>query len=284
MLTTYIRHHPLLGFIALTFSISYLVGIPFNNLVFNQITNSHEIVITYAPILITVLAPALSALIMTKLLNGRVGIREKLSSLSITKQTILPFCITPIITYFFTICTLVLIDIEPLILFKLSFHNWHLFVLHLAAQFFIVGIGEELGWRGWLLPYFLQTKSVAHATFLVFLIWSIWHLPKLMQSPFTVAVAFVLGFFALSTILSWVWLKYRGNIGLIAMIHASVNAPLFFIRGSSGSKYGITLDAIYTSWQIQCATYFILATLLLLFHKKNWWSRPKATRKHRVQV
>lgn len=46
------------------------------------------------------------------------------------------------------------------------------------ALFFLGGsLGEEFGWRGFLLPKLLEKRSAFSASLLIAAVWSVWHLP-----------------------------------------------------------------------------------------------------------
>lgn len=47
----------------------------------------------------------------------------------------------------------------------------------------IVGIFEELGWRGFLLPRLQRGRSALAAALIMGLMWLPWHLPELVSDP-----------------------------------------------------------------------------------------------------
>jgi len=105
---------------------------------------------------------------------------------------------------------------------------WPLLLIHLALQILIIGLGEELGWRGWLLPSLTARFGLARATALTALIWYVWHFPILLGG---VADAF---WFALTigglSILFALLLRWAGGSVLAsACAHGSINAPLVFL-------------------------------------------------------
>jgi membrane protease YdiL (CAAX protease family) len=51
-------------------------------------------------------------------------------------------------------------------------------IAHFALQLLVVGIGEEVGWRGWLLPRLHANYTLLRATAWTALVWLAWHLPK----------------------------------------------------------------------------------------------------------
>jgi membrane protease YdiL (CAAX protease family) len=57
---------------------------------------------------------------------------------------------------------------------KLPGLAWPLVALVWAATF---GLGEEAGWRGWLLPVLAERVTVFWASVLVAAVWIVWHAP-----------------------------------------------------------------------------------------------------------
>lgn len=92
------------------------------------------------------------------------------------------------------------------------------------------GLGEELGWRGFMLPQLARRRGALLATFWVALAWLLWHVPAFLLAdkgeadPFLPFVAIML---PLSAVLTWVY--YRSGEGLLApvLLHASLNASFY---------------------------------------------------------
>jgi uncharacterized protein len=92
----------------------------------------------------------------------------------------------------------------------------------------VLGFGEELGWRGYLLPKLMPLGKVK-AYSLMGLIWWLWHLPLLLigfdypgQNPLLGALMFMGLAMAVGTILNEMALRNRSSI-LAAWIHGVFN-------------------------------------------------------------
>ncbi len=93
----------------------------------------------------------------------------------------------------------------------------------LATRFFAGGgLGEELGWRGFMLPHLQSRSGAFKASLVIGVAHGAWHLPAfgvgaVLMTVFTVAGA---------VIMTWMYNRTRGNLLLPALMHASGNASL----------------------------------------------------------
>lgn len=131
----------------------------------------------------------------------------------------------------------------------------------------LFALGEELGWRGFLLPQLLPLGKW-RAIGLSGAIWGIWHAPAVLQGlnypghPIT-GVFSMIGFcMLLSVFLSWLYLR-ADSPWAPALAHGSLNAiaglPLIFLKdvdqifgGTLASLSGwipLTLLAVWLAWK-----------------------------------
>ncbi len=127
----------------------------------------------------------------------------------------------------------------------------------LLAPFFnmIFALGEELGWRGFLLPKLL-TLGQWRAVLLTGLIWGIWHAPVILQGwnypgyPVLGMLMMVVFTTLLGIILAWLYLNTHSPWSA-ALAHGSVNAvaglPVLFMKPGFNLAVGGTL-ATFPAW------------------------------------
>jgi len=103
----------------------------------------------------------------------------------------------------------------------------------LAAPLGVVAtLGEELGWRGFLVPRLLASTSFTRASVVTGLVWTAWHYPVVVavlpvfipKLPVAYALAcFTVSVMAISFVYSWLRLR-SGSVFPPALLHATSNA------------------------------------------------------------
>jgi membrane protease YdiL (CAAX protease family) len=102
------------------------------------------------------------------------------------------------------------------------------------VQSMSTGLGEEIGWRGFLTPRLTAIGGFIVATLITGLIWSSWHVPMLVLSDYNGGgdqrfeiASFMIMVIAISGAFAWLRLK-SGSLWPAATLHASHN---LFIQG-----------------------------------------------------
>ena len=105
----------------------------------------------------------------------------------------------------------------------------------------IVGLFEELGWRGFLLPRLQRARTALVAALLVGLVWLPWHLPELVSDRGERPLAqFVIYILAASVILAWLYNSTQASLPIVILFHAAFNVfTKFFLSELQGSHYVI---------------------------------------------
>jgi uncharacterized protein len=221
-------------FFALTFAISWGIGGLFLALptrlepIFGPLGPHNPVFYVLA------YAPTLSALILASVVGGGAGVRSLFAMLIRPFRTIwllVAFLLIPAIA-------LVLVLLLPLIGYArwpvsardifisvplILFNSWQVFQN-------TGPLGEELGWRGYALPRLLMARSALSASLLLGLVWSIWHVPAffltgVMGQSFAGFGWWALDTFAFTIVITWLFLRAKGNVFIAAII------PHFVING-----------------------------------------------------
>ncbi|HEX9084733.1 MAG TPA: CPBP family intramembrane glutamic endopeptidase [Gemmatimonadaceae bacterium] len=126
--------------------------------------------------------------------------------------------------------------------------NALVFVVAGTLQNLLSTTGEELGWRGFLVPTLARTMSFGRTAFLSGIIWAAWHVPIIVGADYNAGTpmwyaipCFALMVVSISFPLAWLRLR-TGSVWPAAIFHASHNLYIqgFFDR--------VTVDTGPTRW------------------------------------
>lgn len=100
-----------------------------------------------------------------------------------------------------------------------------------AALWFVLALGEELGWRSYALPRLVQRHGFFIGATVLGVVWCIWHYPRNLAGPYVESLAQAapfIGLFSIQIILAnYVvsWIAARARYGVIAptLFHTSFN-------------------------------------------------------------
>ena len=249
---------PLACFIVLAFSMSYLIGGPVLMALSMMIPSDYPLLRTYGARLLVVWGPGLAAIALAWNRTGRAGVVELLCRLAPAKSDLPWVALVLAASALTSTAALLFAGVEAREVVAVLQTGACLLLAHFLLQLVLVAAGEELGWRGWLLPQLSLTKSRLVATLLTATVWTIWHAPLLFSSAATTGM-FILGTFGLSVIFTALWAAANGRVFLVVVAHASVNAPLFF-WGALAPADGRALQA----WYFQEAVYAMIGVALVL--------------------
>ena len=119
-------------------------------------------------------------------------------------------------------------------------------VLLLAILALTDGLGEEVAWRGYLLPRLLSRHSALTASLILAAGWWLWHLPligtdgaALEGEPWWLLLA---NLTALSIVFTFVFLHTRGSVLIAILLHAACN--LFAVSPDSGPGGDLTVALV----------------------------------------
>jgi membrane protease YdiL (CAAX protease family) len=93
-------------------------------------------------------------------------------------------------------------------------------------------VGEEIGWRGFLLPRLLEKHGAIFASALIGLVWFAWHLPLYIATDrYELSLAFLSGYLlnnvAFSFLHTWFFLRSGGSALLAILFHTAGNYFVF---------------------------------------------------------
>lgn len=121
----------------------------------------------------------------------------------------------------------------------------------------IFAMGEELGWRGFLLPR-LMPLGQWKAVLLTGAIWGFWHTPAIMQGhnypdhPYIGVILMIIFCILLGVIFGWLYLNTKSP-WVAALAHGSFNAwaglPILFLKQGYDTALGGILTSV-SGWAV----------------------------------
>ena len=231
MIQEWIRKRAVAAYVLLAYGITWLIAIPlvlsYNGWITLQVPLALHYVLPFGPLL--------AALIVSRIVGGSTGLRDILGRMSRWNVDPVWFGIA-----IYSVWGLYLLSSTILLLIGLPVPNLSIFgqVMYMpyltiigswSLWIFTFGIGEETGWRGFLLPH-LQTKHNAlTSAILVSIIWAGWHIPMFLYNENLMAmgafgtVFWVVGLIFGSVLLTWLYNSTKGSILMTAIWHGTFN-------------------------------------------------------------
>jgi uncharacterized protein len=130
----------------------------------------------------------------------------------------------------------------------------------LLSTMVIVGLFEEVGWRGFALPRLQRRLDALWAALVLGVVWAVWHLPELISDPTgqRPPLQYVVWILAQSVILAWLYNSTNGSLPIVIICHAAINtAGRFMLPEFSGDAYQVV-------WWFMVALYVVIAVIVTL--------------------
>ena len=125
----------------------------------------------------------------------------------------------------------------------------------------LIANGEEIGWRGYVLPRLQARYSALTSTLILGVIWGFWHLPKFLSHwDITSFIWFLVHTTAGAVLYTWLYNGTRGSLLLVTLFHAASNtAGVFMPMASTVSGEGMGAYIVYVLLEVIAA---VLVTVL----------------------
>jgi membrane protease YdiL (CAAX protease family) len=211
--------------------------------------------------LLALFGPCVAAVVVLAVCRGRAGLAELGRKFRLSKA-LAPWCIVAAL--------LPIVLLGPLWILhvwwwgRIGFELAELSLLSLVLAVLIVG--EEVGWRGFLLPLLLRRYAPLTSSLIVGLVWAVWHLPNFLLPnyphrglPFS---AFVLMTVSYSVLFTWLYLKTAGSLLVAVIFHAALN--LFSLGGVEPARQYWLKAVVYAA-----AALFVYAVMRRYFVRRN---------------
>ena len=250
-----VRRYPIWSFLLINYIISWSFLYPSYQL----IKQNDEITPLALIGLIGAYGPSIAAIIVQGILDKKKlkTLFKKLIQIRSQWKLLLFVIIVPIILYVIAyLISALIFEGDLSVHWIIGFSNisfWFLAALPFGPM------GEELGWRGFLLPKLLEHFSIIKSTILVGLAWGVWHLasfsfpgaaiPDFLAVNFWSILLFCVNTIALSMVYSYVHLRSNGSVFMAIILHAFFNAAsnIVFDFFSETENFAILLTSYCTN-------------------------------------
>jgi len=143
-----------------------------------------------------------------------------------------------------------------------------------------VGIGEEVGWRGYALPRLQSGHGALVSSIILGSMWAFWHLPVFFNpatgysiTPFWVFLVFML---PVSVLITWVFNSTGGSVLMAMILHAVLNAsgsPMWRAIPEYGAMQSPTVALVTYNYLLQAAVLWAGAIVVVLVYGATNLSR-----------
>lgn len=262
---TLIQKNQVITFVILSYSISWLCWLPIVSQINADLYSSPWFVIVL--LLLGGYSPTISGLLLSYSIGGKQALKELANRFKILKVEFKWYAIAVNVGPVLGAIATLIYSLQGGVLGWVNYMVFLFFPVFMVVASIFGPLGEELGWRGFLLPRVLGKYDVFTASLWVGIIWAFWHTPLYWAqegtsisgvpvTPFSILnyVVFCIG---MSLIISLVLKNTRNSVFIAFLIHAS----------SNGS--GVALSYLFPNmvdkkaiWNIEV---YVLGTFLVIY-------------------
>jgi len=210
-----------------------------------------------------------AALIMTALTHGIGGVRALLKRYLIWrvdwKWYLAAFLLIPALNYVAILLNSAFaktpIDFSDVLAYEIFGPSANLVLLIIPFFLFdAIANGEEMGWRGYVLPRLQVKYSALTASLILAVIWAFWHVPKFVTHWNTITFLwFTIDVIAKAILMTWMFNSTKGSLLLVTLFHASFNtAGLLLPIANNLTDTNMNMRAMISTLEIIVAVIVVI--------------------------
>ncbi len=256
---SWIKRNPVAAFMGLAYALSWLIAMPLILTYWHIVPLDTNFALHY----LVPFGSLLSALIISYVAGGRTGVREILGRMSKwgVRRVWIAVAVFSVWILYLSAGAISVLSGAPWPGLEIYGSVRYMPYLTVAGAWlfwvFTFGIGEETGWRGFLLPRLQSRFRALASAMIVSIIWAGWHTPMFLYNENfmamgTVGTAFwVIGLMFGSTWLTWLYNSSKGSALMTALWHGTFN----LFTGAAAQAASMTSGII---------TMFVMVWVLLI--------------------
>ena len=207
--------------------------------------------------------PAFAAFIVTTLTTGKDGLQElwgRITKWRVGRGYAIFALLSPVVLFFLAAIAMRTIKGEWPDLRLLGQANYlpYLGWGVLPVWLITFGFGEEIGWRGFALPRLQSQMSISKATFILALLWALWHSPAFFYldtiedlGGIIINPGFLVDVLFGAVLFTWLYNGTGGSILMVAIWHALFD--LFTASAAGRDFIPIITSAGVIAWALYVA-------------------------------
>jgi uncharacterized protein len=240
-----LKRHPIVTYFVLAYAISWTFWLPLAASSRDLIPFNLPAVIFYN---LAALGPVLAAIIVSGIEGGKSAIRDLLGKV-LEWRVGVRWYLAALLGY--PALYLAGSGLDVLLGSNPSWPPPDLLDFHMPFWFLLVimppfVLGEEIGWRGYALPRIQTGRSALAASFILGVLWALWHVPSFLMldslhqgQPF---LPWMVWLFLMTIVLTWLTNSTGGSVLIAWLYHAAMNYAGFLIPAT---MRGIVLASVF---------------------------------------
>jgi membrane protease YdiL (CAAX protease family) len=279
-----VREYPLTVYVIFTYLFSWAFLIPCYRILLDAEKGTFPILALIG--LIGAYGPSITALIISRICEGPGSIKKRLKKALLWKVQVKWY-------FFIFLAPVVILTISIIgasILLGFSPGNIDVVAgLKVLFPYILVALpfgpmGEELGWRGYLLPELLKKHTPIAASLILGVIWTFWHIASFGYPGAAIPPVFEVNawtiFLYLGNILgatllfTFIYLKTKGSVLVAILFHAAFNASSTIVYTAFPSLVS-NVNYRENIYIINLLIVILVGIFLLITNKKRCHPQPK---------
>lgn len=221
----------ILVFMALAYGISWICWLPIVKFIPLNLSESPIFVILL--LVIGIYSPTISAILGSAIIGGRPAVKDLIKKYILWRVSIVWYIAA--ILFFPLVYSLSVFAyrISNGSIGSINYGVLPIIPVLVFVSIFLGPLGEELGWRGFVLPYLERKYGFIKGSFVIGVIWTFWHSPLFWAKSGTAISGYPVTFLLVTTyllfitgssfIFTWLYINTNGSILLAILLHLSMN-------------------------------------------------------------